>query len=98
MGTTSAIFTGSSQFSQDFSSVVSRAVQMASLPVTQLQAEAKNLQAQSDELSAIDAKFVGLQASLTKIGDAMGGSSFQTSVSNEAVVTASVGEGAVEGT
>ena len=63
MGTTSnAIFTGSSQFSTDFQNSITRAVNLASMPITQLKSDVTKLQSQSDALSGIDAKFAALQS------------------------------------
>src|SRR5205823_284466 len=99
MGTTSsAIFTGSSQFSTDFQNSITRAVNLASMPITQLKSDVAKLQSQSDALSGIDAKFAALQSAVQGIGQAMGGASFQTEVSNTAAVSATVSDGAMEGT
>jgi flagellar hook-associated protein 2 len=98
MGTTNAIFTGSSQFSQDFQNVMTRAVSIASLPLTQLNSDLTSLQNQSSALSGIDSRFAALQGSLSRIQAAVGGSAMNVSSSNNDVLQATVGEGAVEGT
>jgi flagellar hook-associated protein 2 len=100
MGTTSsttAVFTGTSAYSTDFANVVSRAVAIASLPITQLTAHQTNLTNQSDELTKLDTKFSALQTAVQAIGTALGGSSFQTSVSSDNVLNVSVADGAQEG-
>ena len=104
MGTTSsAIFTGSSQFSQDFANSITRAVNLASQPITQMQGDVKTLQSQYDALngttsaSGIGTQFAALQSAVQGISQAMNGSSFQTEVSNPSVVNATVGDGAMEG-
>jgi flagellar hook-associated protein 2 len=97
MGTTSsAMFTGSSQFSADFQNVIDRAVAIASLPISQLNHDLTALENQSSDLSGIDSKFAALQAAVTGIGEAMT-SAFETDISDPAVVSATVGAGAVEG-
>jgi flagellar hook-associated protein 2 len=99
MGTTSsssAIFTGSSQFSQDFQNVIDRAVAIASLPISQLNDDVTALQAQSKDLSGIDSKVASLQTAVSGIDQVLS-SSFQATVSNPALVSATAGNGAVEG-
>jgi flagellar hook-associated protein 2 len=98
MGTTSsAIFKGTSAYSSDFANVISRAVAIATLPVTHLTNNKADLTSQSDELTKIDTKFSALQTAIQQIGSALGGSAFQTSVSSDNVVDVSVADGAREG-
>ena len=106
MGTTtssaSSIFTGSSQFSSDLQQVVTRAVNIASLPITQLNNDLTNLQNQSTALTGLDSKFTALQTSLQGIEDAVSGNSFQASLTNPdgstaSAVSASLSDGATEG-
>ncbi len=105
MGTTSgtsAIFKGTSAYSSDFANVIGRAVAIAQLPVTQLSNTKTELTSQSDELTKLDTKFTALQTAVQKIAAALGGSSFQTSVTSDNVastnvVDISVGDGAAEG-
>ena len=100
MGTTSTTptyFTGTSAYSTDFNNVVSRAVAIADLPITQLTNNQTALTNQSDELTKLDTKFAALQAAVAAIGTALGGSSFQTSVSSDNVVDVSLADGAQEG-
>src|ERR1035441_1090276 len=95
--TTPAVFTGTSAYSTDFANVISRAVAIASLPITQLTNSQTTLTSQSTELTTLDTKFTALQTAVAAIGTALGGSSFQTSVSSRSVVDVSVGDGAQEG-
>ena len=95
--TTPAVFTGTSAYSTDFANVISRAVAIASLPITQLTNAKTTLTSQSTELTTLDTKFTALQTAVAAIGTALGGSSFQTSVSSPNVVDVSVGDGAQEG-
>ncbi|MGD0500134.1 MAG: flagellar filament capping protein FliD [Bryobacteraceae bacterium] len=98
MGTTSsALFTGSSQFSTDLQNVITRAITIASLPITQLNSEVTSLQNQSTALSGLDTKFAALQASIQQIADAAGSGSLNATVSDTSVVSATLGSGAVEG-
>ena len=98
MGTTSAAFTGSSQFSTDFQNSIKRAVDMASLPITLMTKDVTTLQSQSDTLDTINTKFAALQTAVKGMSDAMSGSSFQADISNTAVVSATLGDTALEGT
>src|ERR1039458_505118 len=95
--TTPAVFTGTSAYSTDFANVISRAVAIASLPITQLTNSKTTLTSQSTELTTLDTKFTALQTAVAAIGTALGGSSFQTSVSSPNVLDVSVGTGAQEG-
>jgi flagellar hook-associated protein 2 len=97
VGTTgSVLFTGGSSYAKDFQNVVSRAVSIASLPIVQLTSEQTALTGQSQELSTIDDKVAAVEAALAGIGQALT-SSFDTSISDDAVLDNTVGEGAVEG-
>jgi flagellar hook-associated protein 2 len=82
------ISTGSSNFSNDFQQVITRAVAIASLPITQLQNDVGNLQSQSSSLTALQSSFASLQTSLTSLETAMGTGSFTSSVSDSEVASA----------
>lgn len=98
MGTTSSTyFTGTSAYSTDFSNVISRAVAIAQLPITQLTNNQTALTNQSTELTALDTKFSALQTAVSAIGTALGGASYNASVSADKVVDVTVGDGAQEG-
>jgi flagellar hook-associated protein 2 len=98
MGTASnAIFTGSSQFSQDLQSVVKRAVDIASLPITQMKNDLTDLQNQSTALTGLDTKFAALQTAAQQIQDAMGGAAYEATISDPAKLSATLGDGAMEG-
>ncbi len=99
MGTTSStsLFTGSSAYSKDFQNVIDRAVAIASLPIQVLTNQQTALNEQSTALAGLDTKLSALQSAVSAIEDALSGSAFQTEVSNEAVVSASLASGATEG-
>ena len=98
MSTTSTTyFTGTSAYSTDFANVISRAVAIATLPITQLTNDQTALTKQSTELTTLDTKFTALQTAVAAIGTAISGSSFQTTVSSANVVDVSVADGAQEG-
>src|SRR5262249_25338683 len=91
------IFTGSSQFSQDFQSLIQRAVKIASLPITQLNSELTGLQDQSTALDALDTKFSALGNAISGIQNAVSGASFNSTVSDSSVVGVTLGAGVSEG-
>lgn len=97
MSTTNAIFTGTSQFSNDFQKVIDRSVAIASLPISALNSDVTALQSQSKDLQGIDAKAVALETAVDRLGDAVGGAGFQATVSDSSVIGATVGDGATEG-
>jgi flagellar hook-associated protein 2 len=97
MGSTaSTIFNGTSRFSQDFQNVISRASAIASLGITQLQADKATLSDQTKAMQSLDDVFKKLQDSLQGIQDAVGGASFQADVSDSSKLDVTVGDGAVE--
>ena len=94
---TSSLFTGTSAFSSDFQSAITRAVQIASLPITQLQSDQTALTSRSTELGALNSKFSALQTAVQDIDTAVSGSSFNADISDPSIVSANVSDGAMEG-
>jgi flagellar hook-associated protein 2 len=97
--TTSSVpgFSGTSTYASDFQSAITRDVQIASLPITQLQSDQTALTAQSTELGTLDSKFTALQSAVQAIDTAVSGSSFNTDVSDPNSLSANVSDGATEG-
>jgi len=93
----SGTFTGASGYSQDLQNVISRAVAIAELPVTELTNQESALQSQSTELSSIDTDLTALQTAIQGVDTAVGGS-YQAQVSNTDLISASAGAGALAGT
>ena len=94
---TNTIFTGSSQYSQDFQNVITRAVNIASLPITQLNTSLASLQGQSSALAGLDSKFASLQSAIQGIQNGIGGTSYYSTLSKDSVVSVNLSDGAVEG-
>lgn len=94
--TSNSIFTGSSAYSQDFQNLITRAVNIASLPITQLTSEKNTLAGQCTEMATLSGKFSNLQSTVTEISNALSNSCGVTS-SAPTVVSASAGPGAVAG-
>ncbi len=83
---TSAVFSGSSTFSSDFSSVIDRSVAIASLPITLLTQQKNNLDAQVTALTSLKGKASTLQSSIQAIGNAFGSTSYSSSVGNSSAI------------
>jgi flagellar hook-associated protein 2 len=94
---TTGIFTGTSAYSQDLQNVISRAVAIASMPISLLTNQQNAISAQSNELTTLNTDFTALQTAITGISTAMGGASYQSTSSAPAAVTATLGAGATEG-
>lgn len=77
--------------------MISRAVQIASLPIALLQNQQTFLTGQSSELTTLDTDFTALQSAVQGIQTAMSGSSFEADVSDPSVVGATLSDGATEG-
>jgi flagellar hook-associated protein 2 len=87
---TSGIFTGSSQFSNDFQQVISRAVAIASLPMQQMQTRVADLQSQSSEVTALNTNFTAIQAAVTNLQSALGLGSYSGTSSVSTVASVSL--------
>lgn len=96
MSSTNSIFTGSSSYSQDFQNLITRAVSIASLPLTQLNNQQTALSKQSNELSTLATQFSALQSSVQSVDSALS-SSFTATNSASSVVAVSTSSGAVPG-
>jgi flagellar hook-associated protein 2 len=95
-GSSSSSFTGASGYSQDLQNVISRAVAIAELPITELTNQESALQAQSSALSSIGTDLTSLQTAIQGIDSAQSGS-YTADVSNSDVLSASAGAGAAAG-
>lgn len=85
MGSSPTIFTGASRFSADLKQVLTRAVGIASLPLSQLNNQLNALNRQGSELSRLDSKFSALQTALQNLSS--GFTATSASVSDPSVVT-----------
>jgi flagellar hook-associated protein 2 len=98
MSTTSAgSFTGSSAFSTSLGQVITRAVNIASLPMLDLQNQQTALQSQQSELQTLTSSFSSLGTALTSLNTAASTGSFAATLSNNSVGSASVTTGALPG-
>jgi len=94
----STLFSGTSRYSSDFASVISRAVAIASLPMTQLQREQTTLNAESTALGTLNAKVTAVQNAISSLDTAVSQNSHSTSVSNGSAVSATTTADATNGT
>jgi flagellar hook-associated protein 2 len=95
--TSSAIFNGNSRYAQDFQSLISRAVAIASLPITQMTQEKTQVTDRATALSGLDTKFQSLAAAVTGIESSFGWASYHATVSDPDKLSATLGSGAMEG-
>jgi flagellar hook-associated protein 2 len=86
----------SSQYSSDLQQVLSRAIAIASLPLTQLNNQLTTLQSRSTALDSLNGKFSALQTALQSVSNATTSTSAQ--VSDSSVITAQSDSTAQPGT
>jgi flagellar hook-associated protein 2 len=89
--------TGTSSFSSDLQNSVTRALEIASLPMQELQADQSTISGKSSELSTISGLFDSLQTALQGISSGTGTSALTAAVSDSSVLTASVTGSALAG-
>ena len=92
MGTTSATgtlyFTGISQYSSDFQSILSRAQQISQLPITALQNQETANQNKSQALDSLDPAVASVASAVTSLGTLAANGGLAASSSNTSLVTA----------
>src|SRR5271157_4917278 len=93
----SPTFNGSSTFSSSFQQVLTRAVQLASLPMQQMQNNVNDLTNQQNELTKLESTFVSLDTAVSAIDSAAAGT-ISTTVSDPTVVSATASSSALPGT
>jgi flagellar hook-associated protein 2 len=93
----STLFTGASRYAADFQGLIERAVGIASLPLKQLQSVRTSLRDQSSALEQLQRSFESLRSALDGLKSVTGTGGYTTAVSNGAVLSASVGAGAMTG-
>lgn len=96
--TTSSIFNGTSTFSSDFSQVITRAVSIASLPITQLNSTKTTLTGEQSALSSLSTLFTSLQTAVTAVDKAATSGNYAVSYSDSSIASANPSSGALLGT
>jgi len=89
-------FSGVSTYASDFQQVLTRAVEIASLPVQNLQNEVTTLTSQENALGSLQSTFSSLQGAIQAIGTAQ--ASLSATVSDPSVVSATASSSALPGT
>lgn len=90
MGTTPVTFNGSSTFAADLKQTISHAVDIASIPLNQLNRNLSSLQAQSTEIGYLQNGFVLLQKAINSLTTGVNGGGLSASVSDKTIVTANL--------
>src|SRR5271165_3151069 len=92
MGTTSSIgslyFTGLSQYSSDFQSILTRAQQIAQIPITALQNEVSANQGKTQALDTLDPVVASLGSAVASLGSLAANGGLAASSSNSSIVSA----------
>jgi flagellar hook-associated protein 2 len=94
----STLFNGTSRFSSDLQQVLTRAINIASLPITQLNGEVATLQGQATELNSVQSSFASLNSAIQQLNSATGLSSLNSSVSDPSILSANLSGSAAPGT
>jgi flagellar hook-associated protein 2 len=85
--TPTVAFNGISQYSSDFQAILSKAVQVAQIPVTQLQTQDTTVLSQETALGTLNSAVSALATSLTNIGTLAATGSLGATSSNSSVVS-----------
>lgn len=91
------VFTGTSTYSSDFTQVITRAQQIASLPITLLDAQQSTLTSQQSAVSTLGDSFNTLQTALQSLASAASSPNTAVSYSNATVASATAGTGVLLG-
>jgi flagellar hook-associated protein 2 len=94
MGTTPATFNGSSTYAADLQQTITHAVDIASIPLNQLNRNVSALQAQSTEIGFLQNGFVMLQNSIKSLTTGVNGGGLSASVSDNTIATANLNSSA----
>lgn len=93
----STTFTGTSQFSSSFQQVIQRAVQIASLPITQLNNQISTLNQQVSALSGLEQTFGTLGVAIGNLQSSIGSGTVSAVSSDSTTVAPAVSAGATPG-
>lgn len=95
--TTAPVFTGVSTYASDLQQVITRAVNIASMPLQQMSNQLQNMDSESTALKGLDSQFTALQTAIQNLDTALGPTSYSATSSDSSSVSASVTAGALEG-
>jgi flagellar hook-associated protein 2 len=94
---TNPTFNGTSTYASDFQQVISRAVAIDSMPLTQMQTDLSTDTAQSSELSTLNSDLGSLQSAVQGVASAVTGTSSFLATASDNNVSASATTGALPG-
>jgi flagellar hook-associated protein 2 len=95
---TASTFSGTSQYAKDLQNAITRAVAIASMPITQLKSRQSFLEEQKAAYTSLQTKVESLQNATEALAAALGSSSYAAGNSNSNAATATVFAGAQVGT
>ena len=90
MGTTPATFSGSSTYAADLQQTITHAVDIASIPLNQLNRNVATLQTQSTEIGYLQNGFVMLQNAIKSLTAGVNGDGFSASTADDTIATANL--------
>jgi len=90
MGTIPATFNGSSTYAADLQQTITHAVDIASIPINQLNRNVSALQAQSTEIGYLQNGFVLLQNAIKSLTAGVNGGGFSASAADNTIATANL--------
>lgn len=96
--TSTSGFSGTSTYASDLQAVITRAVAIASMPITQLESQQTTFTNQQSELQTLGTDFQNLQNAFSAVDSATGSGSLTPTVDNTSVVSAAAGSGVLAGT
>lgn len=98
MSTTSTNFTGSSYFSANLQSIITNAVALANLPITQLNNTVTTLNSEASDIGTLSTKLTAVQSALTALDTASSQGSLSATVSDTSILTATAASTTLPGT
>ncbi len=90
-------FSGVSKYASSLQSVLQRAEAIAALPLNSLNNGLNDLNAKQAAVQGLDTSFLGLQQSISSLGNTLNTGILNSSISDAGIVSASIGAGAVAG-
>jgi flagellar hook-associated protein 2 len=96
--TSSSTFSGTSKFADDLQQAITRAVAIASMPITQLNSQKSLLTEQQSAYESLQGKFDDVDTAIQSLTTALGASSYSASNSDPTILTAVLTTGTLSGT
>ncbi|MBV8864312.1 MAG: flagellar filament capping protein FliD [Acidobacteriaceae bacterium] len=90
-------FNGSSTYAAQLQQTIKQAVNIASLPVKQLQTQQATSEGEQAELQNVTSSFSAMQAAISALGSSTGVGAFSATVSQSSIASASISSGVMAG-